>query len=277
MSLDKNSVPYMTEYLKYALKFEKYVYIWSQALDEANARMRHVYNNRKQLMAAKKNVQNRLAVLEHSVEAEKQQHDKKSFGGMLFAKRKEAKHLEAQASFKRQETILQAQEAKVTNELTENNSEETALIELQDEIYEALLAAKNNLTQIYEEDVLPPKYRNLSAVATMLEYMMTRRCNAIDGYGGIFSTYAIEALQLEQLYQAVKMNQTLSRMEDNQRYMCCELKQANQTLSEIKEGIGRLEITSARIAENTAISASANQQTAETAQWLAWRAWANGY
>ena len=73
--MDKNSVPYMTEYLKYALTFEKNVYIWSQALEEANARMRQIYHDRKRLMASKKNSQNRLAVLEHSVKMEEQQHN----------------------------------------------------------------------------------------------------------------------------------------------------------------------------------------------------------
>ena len=49
MAVDINSVPYMKEYLKYALEFEKYVYIWTKAMDEANARMRQVYSEKNQL------------------------------------------------------------------------------------------------------------------------------------------------------------------------------------------------------------------------------------
>ena len=173
--------------------------------------------------------------------------------------------------------ILQAQESQAENDWIVNNIEETVVNQRQEEIHNALVAAKNSLMQIYSENVLPQKYRTLTAVATLYEYLETGRCNTIQGHGGIYDTYEVESLHLAQLQQMVQMNQTLSRMEDNQRYICQELRQANLTLSSINASLNEIEKTNAEIAKNTAISAAANQQTAVATSWLAWRAWANGY
>lgn len=307
MAIDKNSVSYIKEYLKYALEFEKYVYIWSQAMDEVNSRIRQIYSERKQLENTKVTARQRLTSLEDTNERQRRYKESEAsqcrknartalilgfvfivilpicIGIHFFYKNKaatleeEAKQLSSEASAKRQKIILQAQESQAENDWIVNNVEETVINQRQEEIHNALVAAKNSLMQIYSENVLPQKYRTLTAVATLYEYLETGRCNTIQGHGGIYDTYEVESLHLAQLQQMVQMNQTLSRMEDNQRYICQELRQANRTLSSINASLNEIEKTNAEIAKNTAISAAANQQTAAATSWLAWRAWANGY
>lgn len=189
----------------------------------------------------------------------------------------EARSLASKASLKRQEMLLKAQEDEAENDWVVNVIEESVISKEQDEIHKQLQIAQSNLNQIYSLNVLPTKYRNLNAVATFYEYLVTGRCNTIQGHGGIYDTYEVERIQIEQLRQQMQMNATLSRMEDNQRMICQEMRQANQTLSGIKSHLSEIERSNEEIAKNTAISAAADRQTAEAAQWMAWRAWANGY
>lgn len=204
-------------------------------------------------------------------------------GVSIFSKNKssslenEARALSSRASQKRQEVLLKAQEDEAENDWIVNVIEESVISKEQDEIHKQLQIAQSNLNQIYGLNILPAKYRNLNAVATFYEYLATGRCNAIQGHGGIYDTYETERIQLAQLEQQVQMNATLSRMEDNQRMICQEMRQANQTLSGIRSHLSEIEKTNAEIAHNTAISAAADQQTAAAAQWMAWRTWANGY
>lgn len=197
----------------------------------------------------------------------------------IYSKNK-ASNLEkesSKASQRRQEVLLKAQKDEAENDWIVNIIEESVINKEQDEIHRQLQIAQNNLDQIYGLNILPVKYRNLNAVATFYEYLATGRCNTIQGHGGIYDTYETERIQLAQLEQQVQMNTTLSRMEDNQRMICQEMRQANQTLLGIRRHLNEIEKTNAEIAQNTAVSAAADQQTAAAAQWMAWRTWSNGY
>lgn len=189
----------------------------------------------------------------------------------------EARALASEASKRRQEELLRDQADKAENDWIVNVVEESVIKEKQDEIHRQLRIAQNNLDQIYSLNLLPMKYRNLNAVATFYEYLATGRCNTIQGHGGIYDTYETERIQLLQLEQQMQMNATLSRMEDYQRMICQEMRQANQTLSGIKGHLREIEKTNREISRNTAISAAADSQTAAAAQWMAWKTWANGY
>ena len=307
MAINKNSVSYMKGYLKHALTFEKYVYIWSRAMDEVNARMKQIYSERRRLENLRASAQNQLASLEDANEQHRKNKESEAAQNRKYAKialisglvmlpmlpiglgiysffksqaaslEEEAKQLTSKASAKRQEMILQAQESEASNDWIVNNIEEAVVGKRQEEIHNALNAAKKNLMQIYAENVLPQKYRTMNAVATMYEYLETGRCNIIQGHGGIYDTYEVEKVHLAQLEQMMQMNRTLEDIADSQRYICEELRQANRTLSGISTSLNEIEKTNEEIARNTAISAAANQQTAAAASWLSWRAWANGY
>lgn len=348
MSDNKNNVSYMTEYLKYAVEFEKYVYVWSKALNEANLRIQRIRNEQKDFESIRLISQCKLDSLGSTDERQlkiKQQKaarykskarsaiivlfvlliilfiigcgisiyvSKKvtSFGtsnilingaiftvvasiltGILpvclivfFINKNRSKNIKESAyslatggSTRRQRIILDAKRKQAEKSWSESAAEERLLCKRQKEIQDAYTEAKNNLARIYSENVLPIKYRTLNAVATLYEYLETGRCNYIQGHGGIYDTYDVEKIHLAQLEQMVQINETLSRIEDNQRYICQELRTANQTLSNICSSLNEIEKTNAEIAKNTEISAVANQQTAEVAKWMKWNTWANGY
>lgn len=64
MSANQNSVSFMKDYLKYAIEFEKYVYIWQNAMEEANNRMRAIYERRSALEDVRTSAHNALASLD---------------------------------------------------------------------------------------------------------------------------------------------------------------------------------------------------------------------
>ncbi len=348
MSINKTSVAYMKEYLKYALEFEKYVYIWSNAMAQTNKQLTDIRSRKNSIQQAQLSAQKQLSTLDYDFEQyEKQEqseilkHKKRSkiwliatmiwlafsvivaigfvflnpdisksdiftkiiffifIAGMYFClsffigpiclyqhrkNRKIYKRLKNKAQNNslnlkdKKQNILLAESKRATAQLQAITIiEENDVVKKQNEISIELQKAKRNLSEIYSLNVLPSKYRNFNAVATLYEYLDTGRCNIIQGHGGIYDTYEIERISLEQLAQMVMMNQTLNRIEDNQRYICNELRVANQALSSINSSLKSIEKTNKEIAKNTAISAIANQQTAKATSWLAWSAWANGY
>lgn len=64
MMAKENNPAYMREYLRYAIEFERYVYVWSQAMDEVNGRMSRVYQERKQLEGLKVSTNNTIGSLD---------------------------------------------------------------------------------------------------------------------------------------------------------------------------------------------------------------------
>lgn len=54
------SVSYMREYLKYAVEFEKHVYIWESAMNKVQSRMREIITERNALQNANNRIQNQL-------------------------------------------------------------------------------------------------------------------------------------------------------------------------------------------------------------------------
>lgn len=48
----RNSISYMKEYLKHAVIFERYVYIWENTMNEVNKHMRNIYNKKESLTNA---------------------------------------------------------------------------------------------------------------------------------------------------------------------------------------------------------------------------------
>lgn len=177
----------------------------------------------------------------------------------------------------RQFQILEEEEKQIYRQLVTLDNDESALSVKQDQILTSLKAAQKSLAEIYALNVLPPKYRNLCAVATMHEYLTTRRCDTITGHGGIYDTYETEKIQLEQLRQMILMNQHLANIEDTQRHIYKELCKANASLTQIRSSLNDISATNREIARNTAITAEASQQTAANTSWLAYRAWANGF
>lgn len=77
-------------------------------------------------------------------------------------------------------------------------------------VKQALATLYMSRDRLYASDVLFPKYRNLPAVATMLEYLQAGRCTELEGPNGAYNLYEAE-------YRAdlivVKLDKIISQLE----------------------------------------------------------------
>lgn len=349
--MDKN-ISFMKEYLKYALEFEKYVYIWTNSMNIANKQMREIYSQRSKLNNIRNSAHNSLASLDERYSSQQNYKNKESArykknanialaillidiifcfaSGTAFAHygfdmestqedyvgipvvivlsvvfaiiaflftfigpvciglytsnkskyKKCTKQVNSNStddSRRRQEMLLKEKESQANNAWAISVAEESALSEKQEEISAALQEAKKNLLDIYAKNILPAKYRSLNAVATLYEYLETGRCNTIEGHGGIYDTYETDLQRGIIIETLTDIRDLMYRIESNQQLLYRELQQANSALSSIRSSLSEIEKSNAEIAQNTAISAVANQQTAESTRWMAWSAWAKGY
>ena len=147
----------------------------------------------------------------------------------------------------------------------------------QAEIFNGLQEATKTLNEIYGMNVLPAKYRNLVAVVTLYEYIDTGRCTTVKGHGGIFDTFENDLRAQLIIDNLNEINQKLSNIEQNQKYLIREMQMINSKLTDISYSLKSIERSSAETARNTAISAEANRQTAASLKWANWNMWARGY
>lgn len=322
---NNNDPVYMSQYLEYVVEFEKYVWIWTNAMNTANNQLQMLYRKRNSLdNAVSQGInENKALNLRYAAQANIRKKDSKKFLKravlsvigfiviimvllVIFVLNKSGitKYTEAayplvwggiflfffgiyniNRYFKNKQSISQmkkfdvnsASEALVKNrknqaELYRINSkeEELKIKEKQSEIFTALQDAKSSLRDIYAVNVLPERYRSFCAAATMLGYLQTGRCNAIQGHGGIYDTYEIDMQNRAIITTLEEIKNISLQIEANQQLLLSEMQQANRTLTNINQTVNRIDVTTKQIEKNTAISAAANQQTAAAASWIAW-------
>ena len=322
---NNNDPVYMSQYLEYVVEFEKYVWIWTNAMNTANNQLQMLYRKRNSLdNAVSQGInENKALNLRYAAQVNIRKKDSKKFLKravlsvigfiviimvllVIFVLNKSGitKYTEAayplvwggiflfffgiyniNRYFKNKQSISQmkkfdvnsASEALVKNrknqaELYRINSkeEELKIKEKQSEIFTALQDAKSSLRDIYAVNVLPERYRSFCAAATMLGYLQTGRCTAIQGHGGIYDTYEIDMQNRAIITTLEEIKNISLQIEANQQLLLSEMQQANRTLTNINQTVNRIDVTTKQIEKNTAISAAANQQTAAAASWIAW-------
>ena len=322
---NNNDPVYMSQYLEYVVEFEKYVWIWTNAMNTANNQLQMLYRKRNSLDNAVSHGinENKALNLRYAAQANIRKKDSKKFLKravlsvigfiviimvllVIFVLNKSGitKYTEAayplvwggiflfffgiyniNRYFKNKQSISQmkkfdvnsASEALVKNrknqaELYRINSkeEELKIKEKQSEIFTALQDAKSSLRDIYAVNVLPERYRSFCAAATMLGYLQTGRCTAIQGHGGIYDTYEIDMQNRAIITTLEEIKNISLQIEANQQLLLSEMQQENRTLTNINQTVNRIDVTTKQIEKNTAISAAANQQTAAAASWIAW-------
>lgn len=153
--------------------------------------------------------------------------------------------------------------------LSESYARERSCAKREQYVRNELAKAQRNLHTLYAEDVLPAKYRNMSSVAVLYEYLATPKYTSVFWEGGsIYSEYDKECMQKIQLRRLEEISYQLDDISDTQRMAYREMQDANRTLNSINSNLRDLESTNREIANNTAIAALASQQAAAAAQWL---------
>ena len=116
------------------------------------------------------------------------------------------------------------------------------LMERHSSALSTLEAALNNL---YNEDVIFPKYRNLIAITTINEYLESGRCSTLEGPNGAYNLYESETRQNIIIHQLSTVISNLEQIQNNQYALYTELTRANNQVEEI--------IHELRVLNNTAL------------------------
>lgn len=97
----------------------------------------------------------------------------------------------------------------------------------------ALATLENALEQLYAENVVFPKYRNLVAITAINEYLISGRCDKLEGPDGAYNLYEMELRQNIIIAQLSSIIDNLEQIRNNQYSLYEELNKANYTINEI--------------------------------------------
>ena len=150
---------------------------------------------------------------------------------------------------------------------------------LEDEISKVEKLLEDTLkcrNELYAFDIIFPKYRNLVALTTMNEYLITGRCEKLEGPGGAYNLYESELRANMIISQLSQIIDSLEQIKQNQYLLYNEMKQINATLSSMDDSLNNavkslsnIDSASRTIAKNTGIiaenSALIEYNTAKTA------------
>ena len=74
----EDNLKFMEGYLRHAMEFEKYVYIWSNAMNKANSQMKKIYSDRNSTQQNKNAALSRLSTIEAEYSEKQAEIDKKA-------------------------------------------------------------------------------------------------------------------------------------------------------------------------------------------------------
>lgn len=160
---------------------------------------------------------------------------------------------EAEAEWQRQEQIYQSEKEKSDQEWGKYCK---ACDQSRENIDNAEWMLKDALEKLYDLDVIYPKYRNLVAVTTIYEYLVSGRCDELDGAYGAYNLYEMELRQNIIIGQLSSILDSLEQIKNNQYTLYNEITESNRKseklLSNISNNIDFIKYNTAEIEKVTA-------------------------
>ena len=98
---------------------------------------------------------------------------------------------------------------------------------------DALTSLETALQALYDENIIFPKYRNMVAITTINEYLMSGRCFELEGPNGAYNLYEMELRQNIIIGQLATVVDNLEQIRNNQFSLYRELVHTNDTVNQI--------------------------------------------
>lgn len=108
-----------------------------------------------------------------------------------------------------------------------------ALTDMMNRYDTTLLSLENALKKHYSQNVVFEKYRNLVAISTFEEYLMSGRCETLEGANGAYNLYEMELRQNVIINQLSSIISNLEQIRNNQYTLYHELTKANDTVNDV--------------------------------------------
>ncbi len=130
-----------------------------------------------------------------------------------------------------------------------------------------LLRTRQILQDTYNMGYIYPKYRNIAAVCTMLEYLESGRCDSLTGANGAYNLYESELRSNIIIGQLSNIEEKLDRISENQHLLADVISSSMRHTNRILDSMhGTLE----QIEQNTEYTRYYSQVTAQNTAFLSW-------
>lgn len=150
---------------------------------------------------------------------------------------------------------------KYNDMVSKYDAKSSVIVQQHDDVLHALETA---LEAHYSSDVIFPKYRNMIAITTISEYLMSGRCYELEGPNGAYNLYEMELRQSIVINQLSSIITNLEQIRNNQYTLYQELIKTNATVDDILRSVKGVEENTkltAYFAEVNAIIAAAPRVT----------------
>ena len=111
------------------------------------------------------------------------------------------------------------------------------------------------LEKLYSSDVIFPKYRNLPALTSISEYLITGRCDSLTGPHGAYNLYEEEIRQNTVIAQLNVVIRNLEQIKQNQYLLYEQVSQINRVAQGVYSELRQIKNYSASIAASSALTA----------------------
>lgn len=118
------------------------------------------------------------------------------------------------------------------------------------------------LNQMYSSNIIYPKYRNLPAISSFLDYFSSGRCSSLTGPYGAYNLYENEARLDGIITRLDNINAQLNRIQFNQQMLFFAVKESNETVDRLYHAVkdsadhlSRIAGSQSRIEQNATMAA----------------------
>lgn len=102
---------------------------------------------------------------------------------------------------------------------------------------DVLTALEATLQELYDQNIIYPKYRNMVAITAINEYLMSGRCFELEGPNGSYNLYEMELRQSIIIDKLSSIIDNLEQIRSNQYSLYQELQMANLTVKGILQEV----------------------------------------
>ena len=107
------------------------------------------------------------------------------------------------------------------------------------------------LDKLYSKNIIFPKYRNFATIAQIYEYLLSGRCDQLEGPYGAYNLYESELRQNIIIDKLDEIIRQLERLNATMNAMCVAINESNRLLSNISSTLGRIEANTSLMAYNS--------------------------
>lgn len=118
-----------------------------------------------------------------------------------------------------------------------------------------LAESQSLLERLYAQNIIYPKYRNLPALTSIYEYLVTGRCSELSGPNGTYNLYEDEMRKDTVISQLNTVIENLEQIKQNQYMLYQQVKTIQQNTGIIASELHQIKGYTVQVAQLTALNA----------------------